>query len=577
MRRLLFFLLTLATFSSLSSQTLRKAIVKKFDNGKTEIMNYYKGEKIPDNLAKQERYNIDGKVVVEKNFKNKLLHGPYKEYKEFDETLKMELNYAEGKLDGEQKYFFSDGRVKLLLNYIGGQLDGPQQEFFFKNDTLASVHNYSGGILHGVQTRWDKDINKVYQVNFVAGKPDGIQRFWKSGKMTEERWVQGQLEEVVDEYTASQPKHVRVYSFVNEGDSLEIKWGKKVERETQYFQSGSISGMLEPGDPPSITLYHPNGKTMAEGKGTFEKMQGPWVYMHQNGKKMKEGEYKDGMQVGVWRTWDEKERLVSEEVMNTDGSKRESWKVMGYHWNDKKSYEGQLTNDGWKTGRWKYWFETGNKNKEEEWKDECPGNERPVLTEYKEWTPAGKVLLKGNERQMVEHAYYDTGELKSLTTLLYVHRDPCSVDQPEKYIDGRWERKINVSEDYYKKVTKEEFIFTESGDTLTHEVYDNEGKRHGYQIGWYADGKKKYEYHYLHGRVQGTVKEWYPTGLPLVDLKYRSAVGGPAKLVEGTFYNEKGKDYYYNDAEDGGKKKKAVIEVESVMFLPKYMAAHPNE
>ena len=474
MMRTLLFIFLFSLSSLVLAQRPSKVVVKKFDNGKAEIVNYYQGEKIPENLVKQERFNVDGKIVKEQNYKDIKLHGAYREYKEFDGTLVKELNYAHGALDGEQKYFFSDGRVKFLLNYAGGKLNGVQKEYFFKEDTIAAVHNYDAGIYHGMQQRWGKDGQKLYQLNFVAGKPDGIQRMWQNGQKMEERWKTGQFEEVVEEWTASQAKWVRVYEWENTGDSLNIKLGKQVDRETKYYESGSIAAMLEPGDPGKITEYHPNGKVKGEGQGTFENPIGTWVYYHMNGEKSRQGQFENGNPIGVWRNWDEKGRMTREEVMNAEGPKRESWKVLSYHWNDKKAYEGQLTDKGYKTGDWNYWFETGNKHKEETWKLECGTGKRPVLASYTEFTPAGKGLLKGHEREMMEHAYYESGTLKSVTTQLYAQRDPCKDPAPEVYNAGRFEKKISGSSGYFEKIVTERVILTESGDSRMHERFDNE-------------------------------------------------------------------------------------------------------
>lgn len=228
MKKAILILLSIPFAITLQAQSLSKVVIKKFENGKPELVNYYAGAKTADNLRKQETLNIDGKVVLEKNFKNTLLDGPVKEFKEFDGAPVKELNYKAGKLDGEQLIYFSDGRVKYSLNYFEGALNGTQKEFFFKQDTIKAETNYSGGIFHGMQRRWNPDGTKAYHYNFVAGKPDGIQRTWTAGNMTQEKWTQGQYEDIIEEWSAIQAKEVGIYTFENKGDSLNIKWGKKL-------------------------------------------------------------------------------------------------------------------------------------------------------------------------------------------------------------------------------------------------------------------------------------------------------------------------------------------------------------
>ena len=578
MKKAILIILSISFAFALNAQKLTKVVVKKFENGKPELVNYYAGAKTAENLRKQESLNFDGKVVLEKNFMNTLLHGPYKEFKEFDGAPVKEMNYKEGKLDGPQFIYFSDGRVKFSLNYVGGAMDGAQKEYFFKEDTIKAEHNYSGGIFHGMQRKWNPDGTKAYHFNFVAGKPDGIQRAWNNGRMTEEKWTQGQLEDVVEEWSAIQAKEVGIYTFTNEGDSLDIKWGKKLEKGIRYFDSGSIKAIQEPGDPPTLTEYHPNGKVKGKGTGTFKAKEGKWEFFHQNGEKMTAGEFKNGKKMGVFQHWDEKGRLVEEEVWNADGTQRQSWTVMSYHWNDKKAYEGSLTHDGWKTGIWKYWYELGERKIEENWKTTCGGgSDRPVLEEYTEWTKSGKVVREGNEREQIEYAYHENGERKTLTTLLFAERDPCEMDQPERYVgNGIFEKKV-TSPGYFKSVNTLVINLTEAGDSITVDRYNREGKRDGYQDGWYPKGgKKRYSIHFLEGRVQGTVKEWYPDGTLKMDCKYASSVGGPYKLTEGIFYNEKGKDYEWTAA-DGKDKKKSILEIETGAYFFEFMKMNPNE
>ena len=78
-----------------------------------------------------------------------------------------------------------------------------------------------------MQRQWTKEGKNVYNYNFVAGKPEGLQRSWlEDGKMIEEKWKQGGYEEILTSWTASQPKHVKVYDYKPFGDSLNISIGK---------------------------------------------------------------------------------------------------------------------------------------------------------------------------------------------------------------------------------------------------------------------------------------------------------------------------------------------------------------
>jgi|GEM_PF-7092295 len=573
-------LLLMVTFAQLSqAQTLAKVVIEKHENGKPSLVNYYEGAKIPENLRKQETFNIDGNIILEKNYKETLLDGLVREYKEFDGSLVLEMNYKAGKKDGKQTIYFSDGRVKMELDYLEGALNGMQKEYFFKEDTLHKAEtNYSGGVLHGIQTRFNADGSQAYQYRFVAGKPEGVQKTWKAGAVEEEMWQQGKLEVQKSKWSEIQAKESEFYTFVNEGDSLNIKFGKKLDKSIRFFDNGSIQAILTPGeDGGMLKEYHPNGKVKGQGKGTFDSKEGKWEYFHQNGEKMMAGEYKDGKKLGVFSHWDEKGRLIEEEVWNAAGDHRESWTVMGYHWNDKKAYEGSVTHEGWKTGIWKYWYELGEKKIEEEWIKTCKNNdERFVLEDYNEWTKSGKLVRTGNEREQFEFAYHPNGEVKTKTTVLFVDRDPCVVDQPERYVEGRFEKKM-TDPGYHKTVNTLIYTFKTDGDSALIERFASNGSLSGDQVGWYPKSNvKRYSIHFFEGRVQGTVKEWYPDGSIKLNHKYQSDVAGPYRLVEGSYFSEKGKEYKFVAA-DGKDKKKQMIEIESNCYFFDYMKEHPNE
>jgi antitoxin component YwqK of YwqJK toxin-antitoxin module len=549
-----------------------KVVEKKFENGKPEIVKYFVGQKKDEYLSKREVYNIDGKLLREEEYANGKLHGKVKQWKAFNGMPELELNYIAGELEGEQKYFFSDGKVKRLFNYKGGRMDGKQIEYWFKksDDTLKVEHNYSGGVLHGMQRKWDKDGQLVYNYHFVAGKPDGIQRYQKAGDEVNEKWTMGRYDEVLEAWTAAQPRHVRMYEYESAGDTLDLKLGKNFQKELHYFESGAIQALTEGTDKPETTEYHPNGKERAKGAGTLKKPVGKWRYFHLDGTKAMDGEYVDGRKHGLWVSWDTRGNIISEEIWNKETGKRDSWQVSFFHQNGEKESEGALDAEGFKKGMWKYWYPNGNKKREETWEMSCEkGTGRPFSVELKLWDETEKLIAEGNENDMKEYEYYKGGSTKGVHSVIYPNRQPCMTGPVYRYKDGRIEVEKRPG-NYDEKIVLESIWFYESGDSMRVDRWDEKGERHGYQEGWYETGKKKYYFHYNNGGVQGTVREWYPDGSPMIDHKYKSAQGGPPKLVEGTYWNEKGKDYFFSDS-SGKTKKKAMVEIDGVCYFWRFI------
>lgn len=573
MKNRIYLLALLAFFpcAAIWAQTINKVVASKHGNGKPELIYYYKGEANPENLFKQEKLSVDGKKLSEKNYVGGKLHGTATEWKDFDGTKISELNYEAGQLSGKQWYYFSDGKPKQELNYTGGRMDGRQIEFWFKKsvDSLKSDHNYSGGILHGMQRQWTKEGQNVYNLNFIAGKPEGLQRVWTAaGKLTEEKWKQGVFEEVLQGWTASQPKHVKIYDYKAQGDSLDVLIGKVLQKEVWYFETGAIEALTKGDSEPETEVFYLGGKSMGKGKGGFDSKVGKWEFWHPNGKKMMAGEFKAGKQVGLFESWDENGKIVSEEFWNPSGSGRETWKVFSYHPSGTKESEGTLDASGHKKGKWKYWYASGNKMKEEDWDYACTaGKGRPYATNVTTWDDSGRMIAKGTERDQQQFVFFPNGNPQEITTVVFPGRDACSAGPLETYKDGKFTQDVAAAPDYGKMAILEKITFMENGDTLRIDRFAEDGKRDGYQLGWFPDGKQQYAYHYQKGAVQGSVKEWYSTGQLMLDHRY-STVGGTPILQEGTYYTDKAKDYSYVLAD--GKKKKAMEEIDLLCYFNKF-------
>jgi antitoxin component YwqK of YwqJK toxin-antitoxin module len=578
MKYLLSCVLLLSFSFGLYAQKTIKEVEKKFDTGKPEIIAYYRDAVSTFNLMKREVFSADGKKIREENFINGKLNGKVFAWKAFDGTPEQELNYIDGKLAGPQKYFFSDGRTKMALNYAAGKMEGRQVEYWFKGggDTIRSEHNYSAGILHGMQRQWYKDFTPKYNYNFVAGKPDGIQRSFPEGggQATDERWKNGVFEEVLGAWSPAQPKQVRVYDWISTGsDSLNIVLGRALQKEVRYFETGSIAAITLMSGEAETQEFHLGGKLKAKGKGTVDGKEGKWEFWHQNGQKMSAGEYRAGKKIGLHENWDDKGNLVEEEIWSADGSVRERWRVKFYHLNGKPQSEGALDEKGRRTGLWKTWYVDGSKQREETWELGCAkGGGRPSIKDFSEFDESGKLLRKGNETEQLVYSYFPGGSVQTIQKVVFPKRDACSATPVEVY-DGKAMVATKSAATDDPQIVLEQVTLSENGDSLRLDRYNLNGKRAGFQVGWFPDGKKQYEYHFLEGRAQGTIREWHPGGAPMLDFKVASAVGGPAHLVEGKAFSDKGKEYTFNEAEDK-EPKKAIVEIDQASFFRKFIEAN---
>ena len=111
-------------------------------------------------------YSEKGKILETRNYKildvssmvipsedrivkKSVADGKWIKYSEYDQSIKSEENYCDGKLNGECSYYFPGGIIpNRIINYKNGLLDGKYQNFSRKG-TIISESNYKNNQKHG--------------------------------------------------------------------------------------------------------------------------------------------------------------------------------------------------------------------------------------------------------------------------------------------------------------------------------------------------------------------------------------------------------------------------------------------
>ena len=105
--------------------------------------------------AKQ--YYQSGKLKSTAIFSNGLLNGQCIGYYESG-NIEYEENYLDDELNGSVKDYYEDGQLKAELNYKNGKLDGLEKEYH-QNGQLYIEENYKDGKLEGESTNYDENGN----------------------------------------------------------------------------------------------------------------------------------------------------------------------------------------------------------------------------------------------------------------------------------------------------------------------------------------------------------------------------------------------------------------------------------
>jgi antitoxin component YwqK of YwqJK toxin-antitoxin module len=93
--------------------------------------------KIGDTAYLVTHFYPNGQKEVEfyKNAKSQR-HGKYYMYNELG-VIQAELNYANGKFDGEQVFYWENGNKKLVENYSKGKLKGKRIQYTFEGKLIT--------------------------------------------------------------------------------------------------------------------------------------------------------------------------------------------------------------------------------------------------------------------------------------------------------------------------------------------------------------------------------------------------------------------------------------------------------
>ena len=105
--------------------------------------------------AKQ--YYQSGKLKSTAIFSNGLLNGQCIGYYESG-NIEYEENYLDDELNGSVKDYYENGQLKTELNYKNGQLDGLARAYH-ENGQLHIEENYKDGKLEGESTNYDENGN----------------------------------------------------------------------------------------------------------------------------------------------------------------------------------------------------------------------------------------------------------------------------------------------------------------------------------------------------------------------------------------------------------------------------------
>jgi uncharacterized protein len=337
----------------------KEGLSKEFDrDGKITTLLEYSN----DFLISREKINI----VDDKNLKQGKWLNFYK-----NGIIKSEKNYKDDILHGYYKEYNEKGKIILTLLYDNGKVTGndlsniPEIDVVKKyNDAGRLIYTgpYKDGVPVGIHREYNDDGTvknaKIYGENGVVlsegivdedGNRNGQ---WKDYSSSGELNAEGQY---------SDNKRTGIWKFYGENKKLEQigaysngkingtwRWyypDGELLREEEYYQ-GKRDG--------NYTEYTKDGTIIATGVYTDGERNGEWSYM--NGDNTEKGSYIVGLKDGTWKAFypDGKLRFKGNYFQgNADGHH-------SFFYENGKIMEDRYYKNGMKTKTWKKFNETGD-------------------------------------------------------------------------------------------------------------------------------------------------------------------------------------------------------------------------
>ncbi|MBB2144661.1 tetratricopeptide repeat protein [Pedobacter sp. LMG 31464] len=371
-------------------------------------------------------------------------------------AIKAKENYLNGKLAGQQEYYFANGNKSSVENYINGQLQGTITVYTY-GGSIKSVSNYKAGKLDGEEKNYYNNGDLESEKNYTSGALNGNEKaYFKNRKLKSVvQYINGKAEGSYKEYN-NQGILVTEGNFLK--DLTEGEW-KYYDDHGKIKQSSQRHAGIENGPHKE---YYPTGELSSTYNAVKDKIDGELLEYYKDGKIFSKRTYENGALVKA-SYLDKSGNALSSLISNGETSKLISYGNNGL----KKSsltYKAGVLN-----GLDTIYYNSGKINQ---------------ILNYKDGLIDGKVVT-----------YYQNGKIKSETTMT---DDKTNGYYTSFYMNGNIETEGWMVEDQYQGPWS---YYNENGK-LNSTQYYLAGDIDGYKEEYFANGQKSVEYKYYRGWLE---------------------------------------------------------------------------
>lgn len=343
-----------------------------YENGEPQLIGYYSDD-LPDSLWQW--FDESGNLQRIGNYKKGIEHGVWINY--YKNGIASDSgSYYEGRMDGEWIYRFENGNIYQFGSYKRNSQDSIW-ETYYENGQLSSIGKMKNGSSVGLWTTYYENGQLSAKINYLSENKSLIEDVWdlKGNQIV----IKG---------------NGLFKSFSNTGQVLiqgNIKDGVKVGKWISYFDNGHISeeGIYENEIYKVINSWGPKGEqTVKDGHGLYK------AYYPNNESVFETGEIENGLREGTWKTYYESSSAL---FVESNYSKGKLNGVQNSYFESGQLYTSGEMKDGLREGEWVWYYESGNIS-----------STANFVADKKE----GKQIMWSETGEKTKEEHYKNGELK---------------------------------------------------------------------------------------------------------------------------------------------------------------------
>lgn len=525
-----------------------------YDNGKIKAKgNYYKPNKASlfgtREIKKEGEwflYDKKEQLLGKTSFKDNREHGSYVYYHKTGK-IEAEGTYVNGVLVGTAKKYFTNGQLHRAVKYEKGKIynvlsffnkkgkkldhgtlkegNGTLKKYDLLTGNFITTYTLENGVIENVET-------KIIKTN----KGNVVEKKYKNRDNS--------IQKIVRKLNDTLEGKQEVYSYLGKLKEIinytkGVKNGKHIffsDKGTLFYEYNYINGKKTGAFKKVPEGYAPEYYALEEGRyNDKEELTGEFTCYLQDKKtvdslgKMNEnrfvilsGTYKDGKKVGLWKTFDEKGKLLKKtNFTNNDNDLYESKK---YYNNSKKLKSSVKYNTKKNVGVRKEYYVNEKLKSEISYKNEVKDGL------HKEYYEDGQLKVTGEWKEGDKIGNWKEYNQQGLILKDHIYTNHCcfaTTRTDYSYRSNGELSSILIQDDHKQNPSNEnEFYF---GSTISKKYYKNGNLRE-------LTSEKKYKYE-LYGVKDGIYQRYSSTGKLEVEGNYKK----DKKEGVWRYYNYEGK------------------------------------